>query len=414
MLAVVACADDQTGPESLKGSERRLTTTTSDAVVTFDDMLARVAEIEPAFAGVTSSDILVTDISRASAAKAAVRAVFGRGLGSEQSRLAQYSFAQLYLWATNFASIASLPGVTYTDINEAENYLTIGIESEAEFEAVRQVLQKAGVPSNAFLLKVAPRDQSMFSLQDYFRGAGGGLRIQNATTLGCTMGFNAVWYVGADSIIGFATNSHCTSTRDGVDGTVHYQSNRNSPRDRLGYEYRDAAFFPAGLNCTPLSGSTRCKWSDLSLARYDFSGDNLGYSLAQPDVRGQWSSTITFSTFMPVVGETLWPLMGHTVDKIGSETGWTSGPVIETCVNVLAGSSTANPPWAYTYNCQYRTAAQTAGGDSGAAVFYYDPSSGATIVGQMHAGRVGEYFTWSSWNNIQSEFANLRVSHNMP
>lgn len=411
-LTLAACVDETApaGPPPSMAQHQQIGLG-NGPLITFDEMLSRVAAIEPAFAGVTQKYILVTDLSRMESAKVAVKSVFGRSLGNQEQKEAKYSWAQLSKWAANFASINSLPGVTYTDINEAENHLTVGVETLAQFYAVRTTLENGGVPNDAIYLRVAPMDQSMFTLQNRSRGAAGGLRIQNATTLGCTMGFNAVWYTGSDSVISFATNSHCTSVRDGVDGTVHYQVDRSASGDRLGSEYRDAPSFDVAHGCNPKAGTTRCKYSDISLAAYDNSVDNLGFFLAQPATRGQWSSTITFDTYMQVVSETLWPLMGDTVDKIGSETGWTSGPVIETCVDVAAGQSGV---WAYTYVCQYRTAAQADGGDSGAGVFYYDSGTGATLVGQMHAGIVNQYFTWSSWNNIQFDVGNLRVAYNVP
>jgi hypothetical protein len=101
------------------------------------------------------------------------------------------------------------------------------------------------------------------------------------------------------------------------------------------------------------------------------------------------------------------------VDKIGTRTGWTYGPVIATCVNEAVALNGVT----YYLLCSEEADLAQGGGDSGAAVFIYGGDS-AIMVGQafgaadtLVTGSNGNDFYhpmfFSSINNIQAEFGTL-------
>jgi hypothetical protein len=77
----------------------------------------------------------------------------------------------------------------------------------------------------------------------------------------CTMGFNASF----GGTAAFITNSHCTATQGGVEGTVYYQPT-SSVSGVIATEVADPAYTRGQLPGCPKS--KRCRYSDSSRANY--------------------------------------------------------------------------------------------------------------------------------------------------
>lgn len=98
--------------------------------------------------------------------------------------------------------------------------------------------------------------------------------------------------------------------------------------------------------------------------------------------------------------------MGETANKVGRTTGWTYGPVIETCINSIVLG--AEKP--IIQLCQTRVRAGVDGGDSGSPVFRPQGNSGrSTLLGILWGGSVsGEVtFVFSPMFNIERELGLL-------
>ncbi|MEM4722135.1 MAG: hypothetical protein QXT73_08765 [Candidatus Methanomethylicaceae archaeon] len=121
---------------------------------TVDDLFAEVARRVPAFGGMFLSDdeqvlqVYLTDLRPQviAAAQAAIAAVFGvqRFQRSVMHVIqGQYSFLQLKNWYDIMAAVVlGIPGVTLTDIDDARNRLTIGVERIAIAGLVKQELSR--------------------------------------------------------------------------------------------------------------------------------------------------------------------------------------------------------------------------------------------------------------------------------
>jgi hypothetical protein len=74
-----------------------------------------------------------------------------------------------------------------------------------------------------------------------------------------------------------------------------------------------------------------------------------------------------------ITGELPFPLLGQTLHKTGAVSGWTSGPVVATCVDVQVAETDI------VLLCQDVVIAGVRGGDSGAPVFQRLSSTSSDI-----------------------------------
>jgi hypothetical protein len=129
----------------------------------------------------------------------------------------QYGFLELYNWQAQMSpAVLALPEVVFTDIDETMNRLRIGItDSPGMSEAVEKYLAELNVPRKAVL--ISETKPVIPELRNARRPLRGGLQINFGNFL-CTLGFPAV----RQGVTGFVTNSHCTNTQGGVEGTVYH------------------------------------------------------------------------------------------------------------------------------------------------------------------------------------------------
>jgi hypothetical protein len=197
----------------------------------------------------------------------------------------------------------------------------------------------------------------MQSLQSRVRPVAGGLQI-NVPGYLCTLGFN-VEAPARPGVRGSVTNSHCTNVRGSTTSTPYWQHSSASPDNLIGTEAHDVPFFTGG-DCP---AGRQCGWSDAAGARYDggvsvdFGGiyRTAGLGSLMIDVAApRWN----------IVAERPFPVAGDVLHKTGRTTGWTSGPVTQTCVNT--GFPAPISPFCTRTGCR-----RTSRGDSGS------PSSAA-------------------------------------
>jgi hypothetical protein len=419
MMGFVACHDTPTRPAFPATRSRvsqQLSQSALSRVVTFDDYLDSVALQEPAFAGMYIENgtliVMLTDLSRpAESVRAAITRVFSSTRLSVlpiQARQATYSWTQLYTWGKALKLAFTVPNVWVTDLDEVQNRLSIGISNNAAKAPVLAVLTKAGIPSDAIVFKMRHPAVANFSLTDRVRDLYGGLRV-NTDIHACTLGFNAVY--NGDSV--FATNGHCSNLfGTSQDQTEFYQIDTTQNSDLIGEEGYESALFDTtadpygrcpGTDTLGQPYGSVCKWSDLDLIVYNStakSAQGVGF-LYMPTSRTRYGNNLVVSSsgsnVISIVDKVLNPLVGDTVNKIGSTTGWTYGPISGTCeqIKVVVGTYT------YFILCSYEAYMGDYSGDSGAGVFAsFDPSADtAVMVGQVFAGDSTNSMS-GSWNAV--------------
>ncbi len=414
-----ACTDDLTPPTQPLGAESDAPLFSSNSFRsgtprTLDDEFARLAQEIPGFGGMYYDEagsltvVMAGDappMSRDALARALQPAAGTLGLQAADVQgmsvqLEQYDFLTLRNIQSSLRSVFSIGGVVYTDVDEVANRVRIGIESSVSEAVIEQELQRLGVPREAVLISVTdPIELMNHTLRDVVSPRAGGLQIWRfippSTASICTLGFNV--RAPGTSVQGFVTNSHCTEVRGEVTGTQWAQKQLVLPFEPIAVEAHDAPFF------TCQYAGFRCRYSDAAGARYLPGVDN---------VHGQIYRTLFPGTTSPatleidhdnerftITQERLFPMVGNVLNKIGRTTGWTMGPVTQTCVDT--GVSGATPPIAML--CQDFVQAAVAGGDSGSPVFERIGDSGnVRLVGILWGGG-GSTFVLSAMANIRFE-----------
>jgi hypothetical protein len=380
---------------------------------------ALLAELVPDFGGFFFDDeghpsvyLLDPDPARIQEVRGALARVFGedifarghserRPMPQPELRLLQgdYRVSTLLEWFERLDGVFEVDEVVFIDLDEAENRLTVGVESQDAFERLEAILTQLDIPREAIVLK----ETDLWEVHDHrvrseFRPSPGGIQIQRVGGGTCTFGFN----VRAGGRLGFITNTHCTAEL----GTVTGASFGNpSSTDQLGVEAIDPPFFVCGVFVR-----RSCRYSDAAFIAYDDRGNVTGRiarteSWAAPN-GGSGSLDIDHDRpTMDVQGVVSYPFKGEMLDKVGRTTGWTYGFVTRTCVT---GRPTRNGERLVVDGrrvrllCQDRTDYTSAGGDSGSPVFKWHGSR-VTIYG-VHWGGGSSGAIFSAWWNILQDF----------
>jgi hypothetical protein len=192
----------------------------------------------------------------------------------------------------------------------------------------------------------------------------------------------------------FITNSHCTNTQGGTEGTRYWQPTQTGTPASIGTEVSDPGYF-RNMNGCP--GGKRCRFSDASRVAYTQGTTfNLG-KIARTTGPNNGSVTISGSFSITAEGSAS---VGQTVNKVGRTTGWSRGRVTNSCVNVaLKGTNIVQL-------CQNIVSAQAGEGDSGSPVF--KGSTAVTLAGILWGGSPGIY-VYSPISNIERELGALRT-----
>ena len=299
-----------------------------------------------------------------------------------------YDFVELKQWRDGMnAEVLGLPGVILTDIDEVRNRLRVGVERADVVAAVEDRLARFGVPREAVLIEVTqPIRQLNHDLRDSIRPLAGGSQISfvgGGSIFFCTLGFPAV----RNGRMGFVTNSHCSLEQGGKEGTIYHQPEQSGTANRIGREFRDPKYRSGG-GCP---AGVKCRWSDTTFvdAPHKSGPDvDLGHGIIARPRNQKGSLKIKhnrdeFRITSVASGNTLGPLAGGKVSKSGRTTGYSSGKVTGTCLNILVAGTNLGQ------FCQDQVDARVDSGDSGSPVFIVtnDPKrDDVTLVGILWGG----------------------------
>jgi hypothetical protein len=333
---------------------------------------------------------------RGNAERALAPFLRAEGIAPSQLRVlpAKYDWAQLEGWFKRAsAEVLAVSGGVFVDADEARNKVTIGVE-RGSAARVRGIVARLRIPEDAVIIEETEPVKFAATLRDRVRPVVGGLQINFPGFL-CTLGFSAV-RGGQNS---FITNSHCTNTQGGTEGTPYWQPLQSVDPVQIGTEVDDPLYIKGtGANGCPRG--RRCRFSDASRAAY---ASGIAFSLGTiARTTGFNNNSITIAGSFSINAEGT-ATVGQTVNKIGRTTGWTRGAVTRTCVNTgVFGSNTVQL-------CQTFVSAGVGGGDSGSPVFRQGGGSDVTLVGILWGGS-GSSFVYSPISNIEQELGALRTS----
>ena len=315
----------------------------------------------------------------------------GLGRSAVQVRRGDFDWTRLERWfgqATG-AVLAERGGV-FVDADEASNRVRIGVERGYVARA-RGLVARVGIPAEAVIIEETEPIQLAATLRNRVRPIVGGLQINFPGYL-CTLGFNAL----RNSQNSFITNSHCTKTQGGTEGTPYWQPTQTVDPVQIGTEVDDPVYFRSSNGCPQ---GRRCRWSDASRAAY---ASGIQFTLGRiAQTTGANNGSVTISGNFSITAEGS-ASVGQTVSKVGRTTGWTRGSVTNTCVNT--GVSGTN----IVQLCQTFVSAKVGAGDSGSPVF--KGTSGITLVGMLWGGNSsGTQFVFSPISNIERELGALKT-----
>jgi hypothetical protein len=337
-----------------------------------------------------------------------------RGGGKLRVRQAQFTFPQLAGWRDEVVtSVLGTPGVIFVDLDEAANRVVVGID-RTRFAAVRgeaaSTLARGHVPPAALaFVETSPvvPEQGGTTVDDPRRPLMGGLAmdfsINGAYIDGCTIGFIAE----QNGRRGFITNSHCSYREWGTENTEYHQSTFDGGSS-VGFEYKDSN----GSSCG-LFSSRNCRKSDATFATVHV-GAELGYIahttyVGGPGRHAVGSKELYSGNQQVIVSKATSTTQGEIVDKVGRTTGWTTGSVERSCVEVTVSSTKV-------LRCQHYASYGSGSGDSGSPVFttewryvYINPHR-VSLRG-VHTGSTqdGVYAVFSPITGIEADLGPLTV-----
>jgi hypothetical protein len=311
------------------------------------------------------------------------------------SSVAQDRLAALFGKAS--PAVLALGGTVYGDNDEASKRLVFGVENEHVIPAVRRVLAQLGVAGSDYEIKVTAPIHQVATLRDVWRPTQAGIQIHFGQFI-CSMGFNA----DAGSERSFITASHCTNKQGGVEGTQYWQPLSTVDPTVIATEVDDPEYFTFKTNPACPRGKL-CRYSDASRELYSDGVASTRGAIAMTtgannnslEVAGSFDVTAQddAGTGAPV---------GTTVNKVGRTTGWTQGPVTNTCVNTNVFGSRIHQL------CQTFVAAGVGGGDSGSGVFTITRGNNVTLLGVLWGGSGdGRTFVYSPFNGVEKELGEL-------
>jgi hypothetical protein len=277
----------------------------------------------------------------------------------------EFDFPQLDEWRTRIGA-HHIAGMLRLDTDEIKNRIVVGVADISFADTVEELLEKLAIPRQAVEIDVVEPIELATDIRQLVRPVVGGVRIDFGTSF-CSLGVNA-YYSHSPQVPnlthGFFTASHC-GQRGVIDGTVFYQGEQ-----RIGAEMWEPPFFTPSddFRCAYDPAPLKCRWSDVTFAKYDAGADRQQGHIAQTTSRGITTAAGSFDinpasptfSIAQIIGD---PVAGTWLDKVGARTGWNTGKVIRTCEDEWSEQYTI------LYLCQDVIDMYTNTGDSGAPVF---------------------------------------------
>lgn len=379
---------------------------------TIDDDFERVDSMVPGFGGFYSSGpgeitAYLTDVKNKGRLQAALNHLYKGDRRIAKAKLVvrqgRYGYGEMRRMYARVLGALRRPGLVYTDIDEKQHRLTVGVEDGAARTRAQADLASLGLPGDAYAVVVSPKARPLTTLQDQVVPVLGGVQITaQASGKACTLGVNAI----QSGYSYYVTASHCTDKQGGTEDTQFYQPYQYAPGGYtyIGYEYSDPPYFTGGA----CPDGYACRYSDAALISKDVNHDARFGSITHTTYVDPNTGSITLDPQYPngfeFVDKAQYPVVNEILQKVGQATGWTQGLVSQTCMNVFDGT--------YMLLCVDQVDAGGGGGDSGAPVFGADPqfSPGVVWYGILAGGiGGGGSFYMSSVANIEAELGTLTV-----
>jgi len=373
------------------------------AAKSIDDRFADVGRSAPGFGGMFLRagvlNVYLVDQAQRATARRAIEAGFGAEpvpAGGLRFLQADYSFNQLKAWQQRANELFEVSGVVTTDVDEAANRVAVGVESATAARAIAKKLAATGIPAGAVRIDIVGKIHALATLRDKVRPLVGGLQIRFDRFL-CTLSYNATHATQGD---GFVVNSHCTTNRGTVDGTLYYQPLDQVADQFIGTEVLDPPFFQQTNGCPR---GRLCRWSDSAYAARASGVSATRGALAKTTGANNGSLEIagSFTIRSELNGNST---VGTILNKVGRTTGWTQGAVTNSCVNTGVSGSRI------VVLCQDFVSAAVGGGDSGSPVFRIVSGDKVQLSGTLWGSSSGTSFVYSPMTNIERELGALATS----
>src|SRR5688500_885651 len=159
-------------------------------------------------------------------------------------------------------AVMAIGGTVFADNDEQIGKMVFGVENANAIPGIERALAAVGASSGDYVVEVTEPIRNMATLRDKFRPTQAGTQIHFGQYV-CTMGFN-VDHSGGRS---FITNSHCTNTQGGVEGTTYAQPSRTIDPTVIATEVDDPLYVKGGA----CPRGKKCRHSDASRALYSAS-----------------------------------------------------------------------------------------------------------------------------------------------
>ena len=298
------------------------------------------------------------------------------------------------LFAKASPAVMALGGTVFADNDEQIGKMVFGVANANVIPGVERALAGVGAGSGDYVIEVTEPIQNMATLRDRFRPTQAGIQIHFGNYV-CTMGFN-VDHSGGRS---FITNSHCTNTQGGTEGTIYYQPTSTVDPVSIGIEADDPVYFKGGV----CPRGKKCRYSDAARILYDgATASNRGEILKTDGVN---TGSLTVGGLFTVTSQdnsTTNFALGTVLNKVGRTTGWSQGKVSRTCVNTNVSGSQVHQL------CQTFVDAAVDGGDSGSPVFGITTGDSVQLVGILWGGG-SSYYVMSPLASIQKELGSVNA-----
>ncbi len=423
----IACSSESPAPTRPLSRPLSLSGAPAGHIPMLDELLEEVNRRAPGFGGMYRGRngeliIWITPKGDERTIEAAARDVFAEMNWAKVTRVvfrhADFEMLELQALRGKVPASAS-PSLIWTDFDEMANRVALGVERGTDVASLASAMEALGARPGMLRIVEDVRPKPLAYLTDDQRPVVGGLNIDiwdsTATSdrAWCTLGFNAK-LSGDTSLRYFLTNSHCTSTMFAVNHDSAYQSYKASGLGSIAAEVQDPAWRTDISGCPTWTNNDMCRYSDAALFEYrSASLSNFPYLAMTESVSstlGVSGSLFRVDSFVVIAD---YPeanlLAADTVNnwawlmKVGRTTGWTWGPITQTCLDYGAGQG--------ALRCQYKVDAEVDGGDSGSPVFeytsYFYGIKQATLAGILHGGMSGYGFYFSSITGIKNDIANL-------
>ena len=393
-----------------------------EEIVTSDDEWARIAREEiPGYAGHYKDKsgaviVALADTTNTASKMSKFEQHFGQLRGARRTKKVDYDFNYLHQLHDSLESnlrVATLKGnataksVTTVDIDEVRNRLVIGVWPQAGVGAMRQWLSTVGIPERAVIVDAQQGYRLFYNctvsdmqIDHCQRPLVNGVGVLNYYGEQCTLGVNAYVYppMFGTPYEGFVTAAHC-SIYPGQPGVndVFSQGLVSGYQIGIAQKSLDYAFQSYRLCQYP------CRFSDAIVVQYGFSPtwyqrgwypqmNYINYNTVDTTLARQIANRVFWNVQSAELSNH-YLIYGAVVEKIASNTGHTTGAIVQTCQDYAVQLPNNGP--VVSFRCQYEVEptcitcdpVMSDEGDSGAGMFMRsNASSPFSIAGILSGG----------------------------